>query len=167
MTQPLAKVLGELDGVRGADVVHRVSVPAAWLRDTGCLSITLPRNLSCAECEGGGCDKCSRSGAVSLREKEQAAEVLRVALPLQQVRGSDVCLRFGAQGGHHEDPTMPRGNLLLIVRISDVPGTGIVLERTELPSARVADTKMMARVALGAVLLCLLFFFMLRISGWA
>jgi hypothetical protein len=58
-----------------------LSVPEDWMLSGATLLIELPRNLACAGCHGGGCDKCERSGAVSLRSRRAEVETVEVTLP--------------------------------------------------------------------------------------
>src|SRR5688572_32745298 len=88
----LARVTLDLDEPRGPDVLHGVEVPMEWLEQGASVSIVLPRLLSCARCEGGGCDVCARKGAfeisteapivVSLpRQPGAAPSAVRLRLP--------------------------------------------------------------------------------------
>jgi hypothetical protein len=52
-----------LDASSGPCARIRVGLEAGWSRgDT--LRITVPERLTCARCDGGGCDACRRSGAL-------------------------------------------------------------------------------------------------------
>ena len=67
----VAEVLGrvvqaELESPRGPDASHRIRVPKDWLEQGAIIELELPRHLTCRACEGGGCDICERSGAVTL-----------------------------------------------------------------------------------------------------
>ncbi|MBI4954871.1 MAG: hypothetical protein HY908_22810 [Myxococcales bacterium] len=53
--------LDEAPGPRGR---LRVTVPESWLATPSELEIRVPARLTCARCDGGGCDACGRSGAV-------------------------------------------------------------------------------------------------------
>ena len=125
----------------------------------------LPRNVACAACEGGGCDTCGRAGAVSLRKRGEPPEVLSVPVPSGAAGEVDVCLRIGARGGRSDDPDLPRGNLLLIVRWGEEPSEGVSLSRPVAP-ARVADGGLIGKVVVAGLALCVLFYLMLRLSGW-
>lgn len=105
----LARVTNDLDEPRGPDVLHVVEVPMEWLEEGASVSIALPRLLSCARCEGGGCDACGRKGAF----ETSAAGPLVVSLP-RQPGPSAVRLRlpgYGARG----DEALPPGHLILTV----------------------------------------------------
>lgn len=104
-------------------MLHRVKVRREWLRFGEVVELELPRNLACAGCGGGGCDACGRSGAITLRNKDEPAECVEVTLPVRPAdelpdsRG--VTLRIPEQGGLPEAGSdLPRGVLLLTV----VPG---------------------------------------------
>jgi hypothetical protein len=95
------------------------------------IEIELPRNLSCAACDGGGCDQCERSGAITLRGREELPEILSVTLPARQpdadggTRG--VVIRIPEQGGLPpvENELLPRGLLLLRVEPAEVADPGV------------------------------------------
>src|SRR5688500_2199650 len=104
LAQVLGRVTGvQLDSPRGADVVHGVRVARSWLEAGDTVELTLPRNLHCAECDGGGCDRCGRAGAVSLWGREEPPAVLEVTLPRRsapELRGEPVIvLRIPDAGG--------------------------------------------------------------------
>jgi hypothetical protein len=134
----VAKVLGKVatgahSVPRGADVKHRIKVRRDWLESGLVVDVELPRNLVCAGCDGGGCDACDRSGAITLRGRDEPAEVVQVTLPRRQrVEQSDVArtappsetavvLRIPEKGGlpKPELAGLPRGLLLLTVVPSD------------------------------------------------
>lgn len=108
----LARVTNDIDEPRGPDVQHAIEVPMEWLEEGATVSFVLPRLLTCARCEGGGCDACGRKGAfvtdrsdgpvmVSLpRQSASAPSALRLRLP-----------GYGARG----DATLPLGHLILTV----------------------------------------------------
>lgn len=92
-----------MDGPRGADVLYRIGVAKEWLTLGLTVEILLPRNLACARCEGGGCDACGRSGAISLRERTAPNEPLTISLPqqaeLREEEGPTLMLRVPNCGG--------------------------------------------------------------------
>jgi hypothetical protein len=53
-----------LDECAGPRARIRIDVPASWLAEGAILHITAPSRLTCARCDGGGCDACDRSGAL-------------------------------------------------------------------------------------------------------
>lgn len=112
-----------------------LSVPEDWILTGATLEIELPRNLACASCGGGGCDKCDRSGAVSLRGRNDPAELVEVTLQSSSVsddvpssRTRRIVVRIPERGGHAPPSSgapVPRGNLLLSVRAGPPPPRGI------------------------------------------
>ena len=76
-----------------------VDVPEAWLAAGTVLELVVPARLTCARCEGGGCDACGRSGAIRLRGSDDerhlhitlsgAARGLRLIRPLGPDAGLD------------------------------------------------------------------------------
>src|SRR5688572_13362029 len=82
----LAEVLGRVTSrslqiPRGPDVIHRIRIRREWLEAGALIEVEVPRNLRCAGCEGGGCDKCDRAGAVTLRGRAEPPEIIQVTLP--------------------------------------------------------------------------------------
>lgn len=57
-----------------------ICVPSTWLAAGDTIEVTVPRRLSCAVCEGGGCDRCERRGGLRLDDDETARRV-RIGLP--------------------------------------------------------------------------------------
>ncbi len=132
MSEVLARVTTRtLDVPRGPDVLHRIRVPRAWLASGEVIELELPRNLSCAACDGGGCDLCERSGAITLRGREELPEILSVTLPARQPEADGgtrgVVLRIPEQGGLPpvENEFLPRGLLLLRVEPAEVADAGV------------------------------------------
>jgi len=169
VSKVLGRVLGpSLTGPRGPDVLHRVRVPAAWLEQGKAIELTMPRHGSCAECEGGGCDRCSRSGAVTLRGKHDPAEVVSVTLPRldTSAAANGVCLRIPERGGSAFD--RPRGLLLLRVAPGEQPGPGVRLVCDSLSPAapQVARRRLVVTSLALALTLSLVFFLLLKLSGW-
>lgn len=82
MAEQLAKVVDKdaLDSSEGAQGRLKITVPAAWLADGAELSVAAPKLVSCARCDGGGCDSCGRSGALSGPRKPELRN-LRLTLP--------------------------------------------------------------------------------------
>jgi hypothetical protein len=134
-----SKVLGRIvsvgDGPRGPDVQMNLSVPEDWILTGATLEIELPRNLACASCGGGGCDACERSGAVSLRGRNDPVESVEVTLQSSSVsddvpssRTRRIVVRIPERGGHAPlggSAPVPRGNLLLSVRAGPAPPRGV------------------------------------------
>jgi len=147
VTEVLAKVTTRtLNVPRGPDVTHRIRVPHSWLETGEVVELELPRNLTCAACEGGGCDACERSGAITLRGRQELAEILKVTLPMRQaereVRG--VMIRIPELGGLPPENAegLPRGLLLLRVEPAEVADRGVTRVRTSGPplSQRVMES---------------------------
>lgn len=133
-----AKVLGRIttkhDRPRGPDVSMDIAVPEEWFAAGATLEIQLPRNLKCATCSGGGCDACERSGAVSIRGRKDAVELVEITLPRhapppgeeQTSRARVVVMRIPDRGGAAaDDPSLPRGNLLLSVATGAEASPGV------------------------------------------
>ncbi len=132
MPEVLAKVTTRtLNVPRGPDVLHRIRVPGAWLESGEVVEFELPRNLTCAACDGGGCDACERAGAITLRGRHELPEILSVTLPMRkaeadsQARG--VMIRIPEQGGlpPENGEVLPRGLLLLRVEPAEVADLGV------------------------------------------
>jgi len=168
----LAKVTtGTLHVPRGPDVVHRIRVPREWFETGEMVEFELPRNLTCAACDGGGCDTCERAGAITLRGRQELPEILNVTLPMRQ-RNADrevraVVIRIPEQGGlpPERGEILPRGLLLLRVEPAAVadPGVSLVARAAPPLSQRVirslripASPRGRARVLAVAVLIVLL-----------
>jgi hypothetical protein len=137
LPEVLARVTSRaVEGPRGPDVLHRVKVAREWLSAGEVIELELPRNLACAACGGGGCDTCHRSGAITLRQRDELAEVVEVTLPARQ--GADpaapdfqgLTLRIPEQGGLPEPGSeLPRGMLLLTLVPSQEPDPRVKLLR--------------------------------------
>lgn len=112
----LARVTNDLDEPRGPDVLHTVEVPAEWLGEGASVELKVPRFLSCARCEGGGCDLCGRKGAFEAAAAAGSSEVV-ITLPRQAgSTPSAVRLRLPAAGARDlNHPDLPPGHLLLTV----------------------------------------------------
>ena len=96
------------------------------------VELELPRNLVCATCDGGGCDSCERSGAVTLRGRGEPADLLRVTLPGEQSEA--FVIRLPERGGLSPlGSGLPRGHLLLRVEPSAQADASVSLA-TSLPA---------------------------------
>lgn len=169
---------GAIDVPRGADVRLKVRVETAWLRQAATIELDLPRNLTCAACDGGGCDKCERAGAVSIRGRKDPTETLRVTLPRQTAdlettdSGRSIVVRIPERGGWPERKGLPRGILMLQVLPAEAADPSVRLVPSEIPLAEVvpeavaapARTNWTLIVAI-AVILWILFLIWLRLSG--
>jgi hypothetical protein len=177
----LGRVTGNLEVPRGPDVTHKVRVKPEWLEVGATIEFELPRNLSCAACKGGGCDKCDRSGAITIRDRGEPGELVTVTLPRHTpdlettASGRGVIVRIPERGGLPESPKMPRGLLLLSVspaQIADVTLVETALPPEIVPSkhptlvpARRLDPLVIALAIL--VVLLLAYLAWLRFSGRA
>jgi hypothetical protein len=150
LPEVLARVTSRAaSGPRGPDVLHRVKVRREWLTRGDVIELELPRNLACAECGGGGCDKCGRSGAITLRKRSEPAEIVEVTLPARpaddEPDSRGITLRIPEQGGLPEPGSdLPRGLLLLTVVPSQEPDPRIKLLRgvpSKRPPASVVESK--------------------------
>ncbi len=160
----LAQVLGRVTGVdldtpRGADVVHSIRVDPSWFERGEPVEVTLPRNLRCAACDGGGCDRCGRAGAVSLWGREEPPGVVEVTLPRRSaeelLREPTVVLRIPERGGLPEASSgQIRGMLLLRVTACPEPDASVI-RLSAVPSRRGPSlpAQPKSQVLLGAALL--------------
>ena len=142
MSQALGRVLqkDDLEGPRGPDGRHRITVPAAWLEAGFWIELDLPRMLECASCRGGGCDACDRSGAVTTRGRKELGEIVEVKLP-ETTEG--VALRLPRRGGLPDDarPDLARGVLVLMIVPGDAASDGVrLVERAPEPALVTAPT---------------------------
>jgi hypothetical protein len=190
LPEVLARVTSRaVDGPRGPDVIHRVKVRREWLLKGEALELELPRNLACAACGGGGCDTCGRSGAITLRQRDELAEVVEITLPALAAGDAPdtagVTLRIPEQGGLPEPGSdLPRGVLLLTVIPSSEPDPRIkvlrgvvskrppasIVEGDEAPSGLAEDApksrlSWLVVIAALAVALWILLLIWLRLSG--
>jgi len=96
-------------------VACSIEVPQAWFLVGATLQLVLPRLLTCARCDGGGCDACERRGAFEQQAAGIASEVA-VVLPTQQPdRCAAVRLRLPALGARAAEPELSAGHLLLTI----------------------------------------------------
>lgn len=121
------------DGPRGPDVEHRIRVARDWLEEGASIEFELPRNLACAACGGGGCDACERAGAVSTRGRHELPELVQVKLPVRGDEGPpssgarSLVIRVPAHGGlAPEGSDLPRGNLLLRIKVANESEDGVL-----------------------------------------
>ena len=165
MSQPLGKVTGDLEAARGPDVELRLTVERAWFGFA--VNIKLPRNLNCAACSGGGCDRCDRAGALSLWERGAEPREIQVVLPSAPESGVEVCIRVPGEGALPlgEASELGRGHLLLLLRVGESSDQSIVVAEPG-SLATVAREQLIKRSVIMAVCLIALFFGMLKLSGW-
>jgi hypothetical protein len=123
MGQVLGRVVAEPAAERGPDAAFAIAVPMSWLQEGCLIEVALPRNLTCAQCQGGGCDTCGRSGAISIRRRNTEEEPLRITLPAQVEADttSQFLLRIPERGGPAApDTSFPKGLLLLSITAAEV-----------------------------------------------
>lgn len=162
MTEPLARIALDLEGPRGPDVLHEIEVPAPWFERGARVQVDLPRRLVCAACEGGGCDRCGRSGAFEVPRDEP----LEFTLPTGTEPGVGVRVRFPGLGAASAEATEGRGQLVLSVRVGEQPSRGVFAQPEEPLKATRADSALALRILAMVVLVTLLFVFLLWFSGW-
>lgn len=138
MGEVLGRVVSaDLESPRGPDAAHRVRVPRRWLEMGALVEIELPRNLTCATCEGGGCDACERSGALTVRARGEPVGVLVVTLPSGNPQAA-VVIRIPEYGGlPPEGSDLPRGHLLLRVEPAAKADPSVNLAPDRVMEARV------------------------------
>jgi hypothetical protein len=140
----LAEILGRVTSrslqiPRGPDVLHRIQVPQEWLERGALIELEVPRNLRCASCQGGGCDQCERSGAISLRSRGEPPEIIQVTLPRRSAQNlagrGGVTIRIPEHGGlPRSSAEAVRGFLLLTVSLAPVPDQGVRLLESPAPA---------------------------------
>jgi hypothetical protein len=131
-------ITGEITLPRGPDALHRIRVPKSWLEQGSVIELELPRNLTCRSCEGGGCDVCERSGAVTLRDRGAPPDLVEVTLPARP-QGDSFVIRIPERGGlARADSGLPRGLLLLRVEPSEGsdPSSSVSKVVPDIPLAR-------------------------------
>jgi hypothetical protein len=158
----LGRIALDLEGPRGPDVLHEIHVPAEWALSGVRIRVEVPRRLACAVCEGGGCDRCGRSGAFEVPD----GEPLEFTLPSAGESSAGVRVRFPGLGAVGTEPAEARGQLVLSVRVGDQPSRGVAALRDEPVKATRADPALALRILTMVVLVTLLFVFLLWFSGW-
>jgi len=124
---------------RGPDTFHRIAVARGCLTEGAAIEVELPRNLTCAGCDGGGCDACDRSGAITIRGRGDPPDLVPVNLPAGD-RDAPFVIRIPEYGGLPAPGSeMPRGHLFLRVEPSSQmdPSVRLVEPRGEM--SRVAS----------------------------
>lgn len=150
-----------------------------WLAEGAAIEFELPRNLSCAACDGGGCDACGRSGAVTLRGRGEPAEVVQLTLPSSTSEpSSSLVLRIPEHGGLPvSGSVLPRGMLLLSIiaaEIADVSVRRVGKAATGAAPPELTPERALARrqsravfVVAVLVVLWILLLVVLRVAGYA
>lgn len=127
MEHVLGKVSGGHPTQGGPDAMLDIVVTRRWLSEGRTIEVDLPRHLICAACQGAGCDICGQSGAITVRERTEPPEVLRVTLPRHELESDklpesqrSILLRIHGRGGLPESGVWPsqRGRLLLRIAVS-------------------------------------------------
>lgn len=153
-------------------MVHTIRVPRAWLDRGATIELELPRSLTCARCDGGGCDRCGRAGAIRLRLADDPAQTVQVCLPdpnhlAPEQSSKSLVLRIPDAGGHADGDELPRGVLMLHINESVEPDASVRLAgAAELLRELRAPREVVVRSAVIAGLLFLAFLWMLHLSGW-
>jgi hypothetical protein len=154
------------------------------------IELDVPRNLRCSTCDGGGCDLCDRSGAVTLRGRDEPPEIIQVTLPrrTQKSGGTGVTIRIPEQGGLPRSSAEPvRGFLLLTVVTAPEADPSVRLLESPIPASvelgsspvakdaiepaqpesgvRVRRRRAVVPVAVALIALWLAFLLYLRLSG--
>jgi hypothetical protein len=167
----IGRVLPDKDEPRGPDAGLKVRVVRDWLVRGEQIELEIPRHLTCARCDGGGCDACERSGAITVRGRQEPAELVQVTLPKRDVADDEttVLLRIPGHGGFSTEPGLPRGVLLLRVTPADVADESVWLLKG-VPSVRgpalPSRQKLIVTSVALVILLIALFVFLMRFSGW-
>lgn len=163
MTEVLGRVVtSDLASPRGPDASYRIRVPRDWLERGATIEFELPRHLTCASCDGGGCDICHRSGAVTLRGRNEPSDLVQVSLPTG-LRDDAFLIRIPERGGlPPADTILPRGHLLLRVEPTDADASTSVAIRSRVSEvapapiiAKPAAVRPFPRVAAAAIVLFL------------
>lgn len=127
MAHILGKVVADKDDQSGPDVLLDIVVERDWLREAKTIEIELPRHLTCAACQGEGCGICGHSGAITVRERSEIAEIVRVTLPHRDPMSPDMpdstralTLKVPGYGGlpSPDSKVAARGRLLIRINTS-------------------------------------------------
>lgn len=89
MRNELGRVLDPQQVSASAGPIAKINVamPAAWAGSL--IQLDVPLLLSCGACDGGGCDRCNRSGAV---RRSEPSSLVQLTLPA--VLGEGVRVRL-------------------------------------------------------------------------
>jgi hypothetical protein len=148
--QELGKVLDrdELATSEGPRALLRVEAPSDWLEAGGEVSVETPARLTCARCEGGGCDACNRSGALAAPSEIEARRIW-ATLPPESSAG--VALRLVRPFG--DDASIDQ--LILEVRPGAASRGLALVERSPLAAPTRAVASFGPKLALTAVFLAI------------
>jgi hypothetical protein len=162
----LGRVTGDLLAPRGPDALLAIQVPASCFEEGARLLLRRPAKATCILCRGGGCDVCARAGGFRLPSSPDQSEFLEFVLP-RQIRSEGVMVRIPHEGAPSSLPDEPRGHLIVKVDVGDRLSPGVSRDLSTAPlSRRLAGDGMQMRLVWMAILLCLLFVGLLRLSGW-
>ncbi len=107
-----------LDADAGPRARFRIDVPAEWLDEGAEIEAEAPARLTCARCDGGGCDGCGRSGV--LRAPKEASE-RRVTAKLPKEAPEALSLRIVQPFGGASAITQ----LMLEIRAGETASAGV------------------------------------------
>ncbi len=132
MPKPLARVtdVAALEATTGACGRLELAVPEGWAATSVTLAIEAPRLLSCERCQGGGCDRCGKSGALRA-PAAAAARRLELTLPAGVKEGTLVRIPwpFGdereAEGEREQQGDLVIEQLIVVVRFAATPSRGV------------------------------------------
>jgi len=130
--------------------MHSVEAPSMWFREGASIEVRLPRLLTCARCEGGGCDLCGRRGAFEQTSSGAPSEV-EVTLTAQPPEAvpAPVRLRLPGCGARAPEETgLPNGHLILTLfpRLTPMPETELSSGVRKLPTSKAARANSPARI---------------------
>jgi len=142
-----------LDESTGSLARLRIEISSDW-PSPACpldLLIDAPRRLSCARCEGGGCDRCGRSGALRAPE-EPAARRFRARLPAGAAR--KLALRIP----HPFGPQSHIEQLILEIHLAPKPSPGVtcITPTRHATSRPLVVALPLALIAIAAIIITLL-----------
>jgi hypothetical protein len=124
----------------GPSVRLAVRVPASWSGRV--VEVRAPTRLSCARCDGGGCDRCARSGAFKI-ELGEAERSFIVTLPERLAADGALVRLLRPLGDGSVIET-----LLLEIRADDQPSEGVSLHATPSAAARAGIPPVLVVLAL-------------------
>jgi hypothetical protein len=114
-----------LDAAGGARGRLRLAIPAGWARDGAEIQIAVPARVSCARCDGGGCDGCARSGAHRTPD-DPAERTLTVRVPAEM--SACILVRFVKPFGEQA----PLDQLLVELSAGNAASPGVTRVELEL-----------------------------------
>ncbi len=118
----LARVVdpSALDSADGPCARARIELPLRWLSTGAAFTFVSPAVLTCSRCDGGGCDRCNRSGGLRA-PLDAAARVIRACVPAAAPEAG-VAIRIPDPFG----PECPIRQLVLEVLPGEHPSEGVV-----------------------------------------